>query len=82
MTFNGHPFVDTALVHVPRYSRQFHDFWISQGPRGVSERFRAKVAQWLSPKSTTMEVGSADVLAADLSKMPVHEVPELRAGHG
>lgn len=71
---------DKARVQVPRYSRQLRDLWISQGPRGIAERLRAKLAQSLAPNSSIMEVRQADVLAADLSRIPVHDVPALRSG--
>ena len=80
MKFNRPSFVETARVQVPRFSRQLRDLWRSQGPEGVSNRLRAKLAQWLAPKGAIMEVRQADVLAADLSQIPVRDVPEVRSG--
>lgn len=71
---------EKATVHVPRYSRQIRDLWVAEGPRGVAERLRAKLAEALAPKGASMEVRQADVLAADLSNIPVRTVPELRPG--
>ena len=80
MKLNTPSFVNTARVQVLRYSRQLRDLWVSEGSRGVAERLRAKLAQSLAPNRATMEVRQSDVLAVDLSRIPVHDVPALRSG--
>lgn len=80
LKLNRPSLLETVRIHVPRYLRQLRDLWISQGPRGVGERLRAKAAQWLAPKSTIMEVRHADVLAADLSQVSVPAIPAVRFG--
>lgn len=73
---------ERATVQVPRYSRQLRDLLLSEGTQGVSERLRAKLSEALAPKTVPMEVRQADVLAADLSNIPPHPVPELKSGQG
>jgi glycosyltransferase involved in cell wall biosynthesis len=73
-------FLENATVQVPRYSRQLRDLWLSEGPRGVVERLRTKLSEALAPKAAPMEVRQADVLAVDLSNIPVRPVPELGPG--
>lgn len=80
MNLQRRSLLQAARVHVPRYARQLRNLWISQGYRGISERLRAKVAEWIAPRSTASQVRSADVLAADLSREPVHAVPPVTFG--
>jgi hypothetical protein len=75
-----HLFLEAVRVHVPRFFRQLRDVWIAQGTKGVIERLRARMAQWLAPKCTTMQVRYEDVLAVDLSRVCAHVTPVVNPG--
>jgi hypothetical protein len=80
MIFSKSALVETVQVQVPRYARQLRDLWTSQGARGVSERVRAKLAQWLAPEAPILEVRYADVLAADASQVSLPAIPAVMSG--
>jgi len=72
--------IDQARIQVGRRSRQFRDLWIAEGPRGLSDRVRRALAQWLAPKNVFLPVRRADVVAADLSRAIDVVVPKIHAG--
>lgn len=72
--------LDTLRAQVPRYLRQTRRLLVSEGPLTFAERLRAKAGRWFVPSTSIMEVRRGDVLAADVSRLSAHKIPQLRTG--
>jgi O-antigen biosynthesis protein len=71
---------ERARIQFGRRYRQFREVWTVEGPRGIENRLRTAVAEWLAPKNAAMPVGRDDVLAADLSRPLQVVVPKITSG--
>jgi glycosyltransferase involved in cell wall biosynthesis len=63
-----------------RRYRQLSEMWLLDGPKGISDRVRAKISEWLAPNNIIMPVTQADVLAADLSRPFQPAIPDITSG--
>jgi glycosyltransferase involved in cell wall biosynthesis len=69
--------LNSAQTQIARRGRQLTNIWLTEGHRGITERARTAVANWMRPKRVVWPVLPEDILAADLSRprpMPISRI--------
>jgi len=74
------PLMDRFRREIGRRVRQTRQILKHEGPRGLADRVRRSLAQWMAPQSERSPFRVRDVLKADLSRPPRITVPEIRDG--
>jgi glycosyltransferase involved in cell wall biosynthesis len=72
--------IERARIQIGRRHRQGREILRAEGVRGITNRARMVGARWLQPKDAILEVRSADVIAADLSRPFQPVVPRVVPG--
>jgi glycosyltransferase involved in cell wall biosynthesis len=72
------PTIRQAQIQLSRRNRQLWKLVSTEGVRGVTNRVRTAVAEYLIPKNIALPVDRDDVLAADLSRGLKINIPEVR----
>jgi len=73
-------FLDSAQNQVARRARQLRNIWVAEGHRGITDRVRTVIANWMRPKRVAWPVLREDVLAADLSRLRPTPVSRIASG--
>ena len=60
--------LNSAQMQIARRGRQLRNIWVAEGHRGIIDRVRTAVANWMRPKRLVWPVLREDMLAADLSR--------------
>lgn len=71
--------VKQIAVDVPRFLRQLLALSSSEGVQGIVRRIRSKLARIIEPTDVVMEVRLEDVLATNMSRLPIHSVPAIKS---
>ena len=72
--------LETACIEMARRGRQLGTVLSTDGYGGVVNRLRAKAADWIRPRGLDLPVFPDDVIAADLSRMPVIRARKAATG--
>lgn len=72
--------LSSARRQAARRSRQVKSILANEGHRGITDRARTMMADWMRPKRIVWQVEPSDVIAADLSQPFKPIVPRLAPG--
>ncbi|MEQ1955495.1 glycosyltransferase family 1 protein [Mesorhizobium sp. CN2-181] len=72
--------LSSARRQAERRSRQVKSILANEGHRGITDRARTVVADWMRPKGIVWQVKTGDVIAADLSQPFTPIIPKVAPG--